>query len=314
MDWLIFKIIGIPTVILIGYIATKLGWIQPVSLKTLNKLLINIAQPSLIIYTMTHQTMGEGIGQLILWVIGLLAVFYAVSAFIGWLFARITHVPVEDRGIYEFSLTYTNNGFLGLPIALIVFGAASEWFFLMVMGNIFCVFLFFSTGILTITKNSSRKRTRKELFEPLLNMSIFSALIGLFLMLLHIQLPTPVNDTLSLLGNMMAPLAMLIVGVQLAQNPIRSIFSETRYYWVALMRLIAIPGALFLVLTNLPIPSPVVVILVLTAALPSPALSVIFAEEYGKNAKLAAEIVFVTTLLSIITLPFVLTILTPFFN
>ncbi|MCL1853161.1 MAG: AEC family transporter [Peptococcaceae bacterium] len=313
MEWLIFKIIGIPAIIFIGYAATKIGWIQPVSIKTLNKLLINIAQPSLIIFTMTQQTMREGIETLVFGVLGLLAAFYALSAFIGWLFARVSRVPKGDRGIYEFCLTYTNNGFLGLPIALIVFGAASEWFFLMVMGNILSIFLFFSTGILTVTKNSAQKRSLKEIFKPLLNMSIFSAIAGLILMLLHIQLPAPANDTLSLLGNMMAPLAMLIVGAQLAQNPIRSILRQTRYYWVAFLRLIAIPGALFLLLTGLRLPPQITVILVLTAALPSPALSVVFAEEYGKNAKLAAELVFVTTLLSIITLPIVLTLLAPLF-
>jgi predicted permease len=314
MEWLIGKIIGIFFILFIGYIAAKVGWIQPGAMKSLNKILINIAQPSLILYIMTNQAMRDETWLLVYWVLGILAVMYAASTFLGRLFTRISRVAEDDRGIYSYALTYTNNGFLGLPVAQIAFGTGSEGLFLMIIGNTFGVFLMFTAGILTLTQNRVQKQTIKETLKSMLNLPIIAALAGIALLLLNIRLPAVANDMLFLLGSMMAPLAMLIVGAQLAGSHARSVFSEKKYYWVAALRLIAIPGALYVLLTLLHAPPILTAVVVLTAALPSAALTVVFAEEYGKNTKLAAEIVFITTLFSIITLPLVLTLMIPLFG
>ncbi|MCL1916868.1 MAG: AEC family transporter [Peptococcaceae bacterium] len=314
MEWLIGKIIGIFFIIFIGYATTKIGWIQPIATKSLNKILLNIALPSLILYTITHQDMREGIWLLIYWVLGALTVVYAASTLIGRLLTKLCRVEDNDCGIYTYSLTYTNNSFLGLPVAQIIFGTASEGFFLMVIGSILSMFLMFSIGIMTLTQNHGRKRTLKETLNLMLNVPVCTALLGVVLLLLNVQLPAVVNDILSLLGSMVAPLSMLIIGVQLARSHARGVFREIRYYGVAVLRLIAIPGILYILLTLLHAPPLATAILVLTAAMPSAVAVVVFAEEYGKNAELAAGIVFITTLFSIITLPVALTLMTPLFN
>jgi predicted permease len=313
MELLLGKLIGIFIIILIGYIAAKAGWITQDSTKSLSRILINIASPCLILYTMTHFTAQEGTWVLAGWVLALLAVFYVLCTLAGRLYSRLTRVPEPDRGIYTFSLTYTNNGFLGLPMAQILFGAESEGFFLMIIGNLFGLILFFSAGILTITQNTGHKRTIREFIKPLINVPIFAALSGIALMLLNVKLPVPINETLLILGNMMIPLAMLIVGAQLAGSRIRDVLREKKYYSLTALRLVVIPATVFILLTLFQVPPLATAAVVLTAALPSAALAVVFAEEYNKNTKLAAEIVFVTTLFSVITLPVVMTLISQMF-
>ncbi|MCL1916804.1 MAG: AEC family transporter [Peptococcaceae bacterium] len=312
---LVGRIIGIFFILFIGYTAAKIKWISPDSMKTLNKILLNIASPCLIIHIMTTFDIPEGTWELTGWILGILIIIYIVSTLIGWLFSKQFRVPYEERGIYMYSLTYTNNGFLGLPIGAAIFGAASQGFFLMVLGNLFTVMITFSFGILTVAQNHTPKRSLKETLKPMLNIPICSGLLGIALMLLNMNVDFPeaanqifnvFDGVLEMVGDMMIPLSMLIVGAQLAGSRPRDVLFEKRYYWLTFLRLIAMPGILYLLLTWLHVPPMATFILVLTVALPSAALVVIFAQEYGKNTKSAAEIVFITTLFSLITLPLAL--------
>ena len=311
MIWLIGKIIGIFVIIFIGYTAAKISWISPGSMKTLNKILLNIASPCLIIHIMTTFTIPEGTWVLTGWILGILVVVYAVSTLTGWLFARQVRAPREERGIYMYALTYTNNGFLGLPMAAAVFGAESQGFFLMVLGNLFTIMITFSLGIMTIARNHTSRPSLRETLRPMLNIPIITGLLGVALMLLNVTLPDAADEILKMLGDMMVPLSMLIVGAQLAGSRPRDVLLDKKYYWLSALRLIAIPGILYLLLIWLHVPPMATVIPVLTVALPSAALVVVFAEEYGKNTKLAAEIVFITTLFSILTLPLALLLVSP---
>jgi len=305
------RIIAVFFIIFIGYTAARIGWISSGSMKTLNKILLNIACPCLIIHIMTTFEIPEGTWTLTGWILGILVIIYAASTIIGWMFSRQFRVPCEERGIYMYSLTYTNNGFLGLPIAAAIFGFDSQGFFLMVLGNIFTVMITFSFGILTVARNHASGRSLKEILKPMLNIPIFTGLFGITLMLLDVNFPDAANGALKMLGDMVVPLSVLIVGAQLAGSHPGDIFLEKKYYWLSALRLIAIPGILYLLLTLFRIPPMAIFILVLTVALPSAALVVVFAEEYGKNTRVAAEIVLITTLLSLITLPLVLIFLSP---
>lgn len=108
-----------------------------------------------------------------------------------------------------------------------------------------------------------------------------------------------------MIGNAATPLSMLVIGSTLAMTPIREIWKGWRVYGFSIIRLLVVPSAVYLIFRNF-IGNPLILgVVVLVTAMPSAATTVMFAEEYESNAKFAAQYVFITTLLAVLTIPIV---------
>jgi predicted permease len=116
-----------------------------------------------------------------------------------------------------------------------------------------------------------------------------------------------VTDVLDSVGTMMAPLSMMVIGLQLTESKLGKVMLNRRFIAVALIRLAGLGGICFLALLPFYLNgllSPLLVgVLTLNVLLPCATVPVMFAEEYGGNVKTAAEGTFLSTLFSIITIP-----------
>jgi predicted permease len=114
-------------------------------------------------------------------------------------------------------------------------------------------------------------------------------------------------DVLDAVGSMMAPLAMMVIGLQLTSSKPRAVMTNHKLIIMCAIRLLVIPGLLFFML--LPfyhyrlITGIEIGIVTLSAMLPCATVSAVLAEEYGRNARLAAEGIFLSTLFSMLTIP-----------
>ncbi|MCW5336067.1 AEC family transporter, partial [Pseudomonas aeruginosa] len=102
------------------------------------------------------------------------------------------------------------------------------------------------------------------------------------------------------------PLAMLLMGATLAAMNVKEIFNDWRVYPYAVIKQLGLPLLMWPLLKWV-IKDPFILgITFLLAAMPVANMSVLFATEYHRDEKLAAKNVFITTLLSIITVPMVI--------
>lgn len=149
---------------------------------------------------------------------------------------------------------------------------------------------------------------RKMIF----NINIIAIVIGMMLFLLHIKLPATLANTLSTLGHMLGPLAMLVAGMLIAAIPFKEIITDKRIYLVAFLRLIFIPLILLAVIKLGGFASwvengkTVVMITFLATISPSAATATQMAVAYGQDAKKASAIYGVTTLLCVFTMPLII--------
>lgn len=134
----------------------------------------------------------------------------------------------------------------------------------------------------------------------------------MMLFLLHIKLPATLANTLSTLGHMLGPLAMLVAGMLIAAIPFKEIITDKRIYLVAFLRLIFIPLILLAVIKLGGFASwvengkTVVMITFLATISPSAATATQMAVAYGQDAKKASAIYGVTTLLCVFTMPLII--------
>lgn len=203
----------------------------------------------------------------------------------------------------QFALIFNNATFLGYPIVVSTFGA----------GGIlaYCGFIIafnialFSYGIWLFEK----KLTIKLLFSVLTNPNIIAVLLGMALFLLEIHLPNLFMDAASYVGAATTPLSLICIGYMLSQAKLLKVLKKWRLILTATIQLLIGPIATWGLLTILKFPIEVIEVCTLIQALPTATSLGLFAVKYGGNATEASELVTVSTILSVITMPLMVLIL-----
>ena len=138
------------------------------------------------------------------------------------------------------------------------------------------------------------------------NPIILSFLIGIILFLLPIELPEILNTAVSAVSSMNAPVAMIILGVYLAQIKIKELFTDKITYLCTLMRLIVIPLSTAVVLALIPGNEMLKMSILIVAATPVGSNVAIFAQINNMNYTQAVKDICLSTVLCIATIPAVI--------
>ena len=164
-------------------------------------------------------------------------------------------------------------------------------------------FLVFTLGVFFITQ----KKQYVSLKAAILNPTTLAVAVAIPLYLLQIRFPTPMADTVSLLGKMSTPLCMFILGKRLASMRLKTVFTKPFAYVVCALKLIVYPLFAYLCVYFLPFfDETFKICLYVLSAAPSGAIILSLAELHGCEQKLSANAVLLTTLCSLITLPLML--------
>ena len=160
--------------------------------------------------------------------------------------------------------------------------------------------LVFTIGVYAIRRDPSYISLRAAVLNP----TTLSTLVALPLYLLKIRLPESLNGALSLLGKTTTPLCMIVLGMRLASVELKRLFSRPFVYGVCAMKLIVYPLVAYGIVLLIPGLDETFrdCMLVLSAA-PSAAVILSLAELHRCEQELSANVVLLTTLASIVTLP-----------
>lgn len=112
-----------------------------------------------------------------------------------------------------------------------------------------------------------------------------------------------------MVGDMTTPLAMMIIGATLANIELKSLFTELRLYYFTVVKQVILPIVVFPIIAFF-IRDPLIQgITLVNIAMPVGNSAVLFAKQYGGDVELAAKSIFITTLVSVFTIPLVISIL-----
>jgi predicted permease len=278
----------------IGFIAGKKQIIKSQHKEVLSKMLINITLPCMLIDAVMSTT-DRLSGKDFISTLAISICTYAVGLILAIYLPKLFKLKPEQKGIYSFSMLYTNVGFLGFPILAMVLGNSAVIY--AIIFNITYYATFFPLGFYLLRGQKSRP-TLKEIFPF---MTIVFA-ISLILYFLKITLPYPILKTASLVGAMTLPLSMLFVGLCLCEVRL-SVFKNIHVVLVSVYRVLLFPAAMYFILrlftNNFYYIAPGVIMF----AMPVAALLPAFAKECGKDDKEGAVIVTVSTLFMLFALP-----------
>ncbi len=289
-----------------GFYARKAGIIDDVASKRLSSLIIKIGQPMMIISALTeaefsYENLTDG-----LVIVALGMVLHTVMGGMAFLLCKGFR-DLDERKITEFSLMFTNGGFIGFPIMEALFGA--KGLFLAAFYNISFHLFIWSWGIAILArKRPDIKLTVRKIF---INLGSVPCLIGVLVYMLAIPfpgfaLPGFLSKFMMYLSNLCTPISVLITGALLATRTAKQIFGSPKIYYFSFMKLIAIPLVVCVVGKLIRLPHDMVLFATVEAALPAAASITMFSEMYGLNAGYASQTVGTSSLLSVGTMPLIL--------
>lgn len=303
------KVLIIFLYIAVGFAANKFKILGTDSLKHLISLVLNITAPCLLVTSICKQqvtasTLTDTISTLLFSLI-----LFIVFGFITLKISRcLKNINTDDQNVLSVAMVTCNSGFMGFPVASAVFGPVI--FYYTVIQNVaFNLYLF--TGALIQLNlgndNSSRKFDKKVnlkvLLSPLKSLVTVVSFISVFFLFAGIRIPKYPMELMTNIANITIPLSMIIVGIQLGDCKIKELFSNINLIISSFVCLILIPALSLVLLSFVPISSTVKLTIVLSFTYPSAVLGVAIASGENKNTKLMAEAVALSTMLSMITLP-----------
>lgn len=281
----------------VGFFCRRAGILNQNSVSSLSKFLLNICIPAMIIYSMQipfSQSIAEKSGTLIF-----AALCYYVIAFaVCFVTPYILRCKKEEYGVFRFMTMFSNSMFMGFPILSMFFGP--EAIFYAAIFNIPFTLLTYSVGIWILRSGEGGISFSWKL---LLNAAFLSTFIGILFFVTSFSIPDPFYGALGLLSDITTPMSLVVTGGFLASLETKAIFSNVRQYFAAGIRLLIIPALTFAV-CSLFITDPLILgITVVTAGMPAAVNTVILAEEHDARPDIAAQGVFISTLLCILTIP-----------
>lgn len=286
--------------LLIGYVGRKLNVFDGKVTKGLASILIKISLPALIISSMQSPFSSELLAQS-----GQILAFsflvYGGSFLLALWIPKLLRANPDEVGVFRFIIMFSNVGFMGYPVLEVIFGP--EALFYGAIYNLPFNFLIFTVGIILL--RAGRREQDSMNWKIFINPGAIAVCIGFILFTFSLHLPEAVAGAVDMMGSTTTPLSMIIVGALLFNIRVRQIFGNWRIYVVCAVRLFIIPLIVFLILRLFYNDTLMIGVPVIIAAMPAAANTAILAEEYKANGELASQGVFISTLVSIISIPIV---------
>ncbi|MGN1003149.1 MAG: AEC family transporter [Oscillospiraceae bacterium] len=283
--------------IVVGFIAGKTKILDETGSKKLNKVMLYICQPALVIGSVVNTGPDVSTGD-ILWLIVYALAMNLILLALGFLLVPLMRVRKDERGTYRFMIAFGNVIFMGLPVTTALYG--DQVIFLVSICGMPFNLLVYSIGVYLI---SGKGIDRSFFKNTLLNPALIATFAALILFFAGIELPSFIGEAAGSLGDMVIPGAMLLIGATLASVSPRDMLADPHIYLLCLAKLILAPIVVKL-LCGLFIQNEMYLnILVVSAAMPTAAITTMFAYEYGSHVSTASRGVFVTTLFSLVTIP-----------
>jgi len=299
-------------IVVVGYIAGKLGYMGGTFDKKLSKVVIDITCPALILSSAMTGELPDR--RYILPLLGISVLTYVLLTGVALLLPRFLTKKKDDEGVIGFAMMFGNVGFMGYPIVASIFG--HEAVFYAAVLNVVNTFTVFTIGtMLVVGKNQStveeKEMSRKKMLRKVLySTPMLSAYLTMLIVALEIKdIPEFISQPLTMIGNITVPAALLIIGSSMSQLPLRALLGNGTIYTTTLMRLAVLPVGIHYLMTLLGFSSFVVGINTVVIAMPVATYGTILCLRHGKDTTLITEVTFITTLLAMISIPLLVTFL-----
>ncbi len=282
----------------LGFLLFRTGLLDVDFNQKLTKVLLYVTVPALILSSVLQQTerlAGAQVATVFAIGFGLYFVFPLLAVVI----VKLLRLPKADQGLYMYMLVYGNVGFMGFPVIDALYGSTAVFYtaIINILFNLSC----FSVGLILMHygKDESASISLRSFLSP----GILGCLLSIAIYFADIHFPSVLSEPIATVGSVTTPLAMILIGATLARMEFKTVFQDWHLYPYTIVKQFVLPLLLWPLLRLIVTDSFVLHITFILLLMPVANNSVLFATNYGGDETLAAKTVFLTTLVSIVSIP-----------
>jgi len=291
--------------IIIGFILAGRKILPEGSAAVLSKLENTVFIPALVMGTFIENFTIERISSA--WqLIVISSVIALVAIPLAILVSKLVTKDKYIQKIYTYGLSFSNFGFMGNAVVSSLF---PDIFFEYLIFTLPLWILIYLWGVpRLLIADSGKKQTFRESLKSFVNPMFVAMLIGMIIGLLKIPLPAWMVSLITVSGNCMSPVAMILTGVVVSSISLKKTFTNVRIYIISIVRLIIMPVVFVWVASLFNIPQSIYICALCSLAMPLGLNTIVIPSALGKDTTIAAGMAIISHLLSCITIPLIFSI------
>ena len=298
MDVLLQVFIKIVVAVTLGFILRKAKVIDSHMQKGLSDMLLLAILPFSILSSANYEKTPE-VQEGMLIVLAAAMIYYIVTLVVMRLISKKLPYEEKEKRVFVTMVTFANTGFVGFPVVSALYG--DQGLLMAVVFNLTYNLFMYTYGIYLLSGKTG------SLKNILLNPVNIASVAAIAIFISPFRFPTYVEGPIDLIAAMTVPLSMIIIGSNLAAMPFTKVISDLKSYFISLIRLVVLPGAMllgmYLAMKGFDITPMAASVAVLMCALPCGSMNVILSEKYDCAPEFAARSTVLSMLLCMGTLP-----------
>lgn len=280
----------------VGFFFTKRGTLTDDARSRMSQILMYVVAPCIVISSLAKTECTPELTRSVLLTLAATVVCYIVYAILVTPLYR--SMDKDTRDPFRFGTAYGNVGFMGLPLIQGVFGTEAV---------IYCTvgLAIFNIGTWTHGLVLMGGKSNVSLKKAILNPGVIGCAIGFLIFFTGLDIPGPLLSAIEHMGSMNTPLAMIIIGGQMASAKLLETFRNPSLYKASALKLLALPAVTAFLILPFGLNAAAYSTTVVLAGCPVAGITGIFAQNFHRDAPRTAQLITLSTLLSILTLPVV---------
>lgn len=286
--------------IAVGFIAAKTGIMTEAGAACCTDIALIIATPCVIIKSLMRRFDAAVMKSLLL-AIALTLLVQVLMITLGTLLLRSK--DLRRQRTLRFGSIFANCGFMSLPLQEVMLGSDGTLYgsAYVIMFNL----VVWSYGVYLISGDKRYIQPKKLFVNP----GIAGLLIGLIIFVFSVPVPQVLSSTVNYLAAIYTPLPMLIIGYHLSKTNVLKAFKDVKCIIAVLLRLIVYPLVSLGVLYILGVRGTLLISVIISLSAPVAAVTTMFSSKFGGgDTALSVDMVSLSTVLSIVTMPAVITL------
>ena len=293
-----------------GYLLCRFGAVTPGAAGVLSKLENCLFIPALCIGTFMTNFTPEKFATAGIYLLGG-ALVAGVSIPLALLLARLCSRDDYIRKIYTYGLSFSNFGFMGNAVVSALYPEIFMEYLVFVTPLWIMIYLWGVPALLIPAAGERKSMTGR--LKPLANPMFAGMIIGILLGLTGLQLPAFAGSAVTVLGNCMSPLAMLLTGITIAGIDLKKTLAIRSIYALTAIRLVLIPLLMLGALLVLRPERGVALCALCAVAMPLGLNTVVVPAAYGRDTSVAAGMALVSHPASCLTIPLIFMLFNVFY-
>lgn len=298
-----------------GFFCYKKDWMDDSAASKLSRVVVNIFNPLLVINGVLGQS-GSADGGRIRENLMMVVAYFAILILFGYLIVALLRPKKTERTVYRLMSAFSNVGFMGIPVTKCVLGDEAVVyvaFYILVYNLLLYTFGMVLTGKAaaengvvedaTVSAAADGDRGLKKVLKQMMNPGVAASLIAIIIFGAGIEVPGFVADFFDYMGNATVPLSMFLIGVTVAQADVKSMLGDVRTYLYIVLRMLALPILLIVLMKRLPIDPVVFGVFIIEIGMPVGGIVTIMTKESGADADCCTRGTVLSTMASILTIP-----------